>query len=62
MLEYDFENDPDIVSIIGTSTALTLSGLPFMGPRACRVDDGKKYILNPKMGEVMNQQIWLCRN
>ncbi len=51
VLEYDFENDPDIVAIIAASAALTLSGLPFMGPvGACRVGwDGKKYILNPKM-------------
>ena len=50
VLEYDFENDPDIVAIIAASAALTLSGLPFMGPiGACRVGwDGKKYILNPK--------------
>ncbi len=51
VLEYDFENDPDIVAIIAASAALTLSGLPFMGPiGACRVGwDGKKYILNPKI-------------
>ena len=51
VLEYDFKNDPDIVAIIAASAALTLSGLPFMGPiGACRVGwDGKKYILNPKI-------------
>ena len=51
VLEYDFENDPDIVAIIAASAALTLSGLPFMGPiGACRVGwDGKNYILNPKI-------------
>ena len=51
VLEYDFENDPDIVAIIAASAALTLSGLPFMGPiGACRVGwDGKKYLLNPKI-------------
>ncbi len=51
VLEYDFENDPDIIAIIAASAALTLSGLPFMGPiGACRVGwDGKKYILNPKI-------------
>ena len=26
------ENDPDIVSMIGASAALTISGAPFMGP------------------------------
>ena len=51
VLEYDFENDPDIVAIIAASAALTLSGLPFMGPiGACRVGwDGKNYSLNPKI-------------
>ena len=53
VLEYDFKNDPDIVAIIAASAALTLSGLPFMGPiGACRVGwDGKKYILNPKINK-----------
>ncbi len=53
VLEYDFQNDPDIVAIIAASAALTLSGLPFMGPiGACRVGwDGKKYILNPKINK-----------
>ena len=56
VLEYDFENDPDIVAIIAASAALTLSGLPFMGPiGACRVGwDGKKYILNPKINKGNN--------
>ncbi len=59
VLEYDFENDPDIVSIIGASAALTISGLPFMGPLgACRVGwDGKKYILNPKLEENQDQNL-----
>ena len=59
VLEYDFENDPDIVSIIATSAALTLSGLPFMGPLgACRVGwDGKKYILNPKIEEMSESKL-----
>ena len=32
VLSHDFENDPDIVSMIGASAALTLSGAPFLGP------------------------------
>ena len=53
VLEYDFINDPDIVAIIAASAALTLSGLPFMGPiGACRVGwDGENYILNPKINK-----------
>src|SRR5690606_18878079 len=32
VLQHDLENDPDILSIVATSAALTLSGVPFMGP------------------------------
>ncbi|MDA0708413.1 MAG: polyribonucleotide nucleotidyltransferase [Proteobacteria bacterium] len=49
VMSHDLQNQADIVSIIGTSAALTLSGLPFRGPIAgARVGyiDGE-YILNP---------------
>jgi len=48
------ENDPDIVAMLGASAALTISGLPFMGPiGACRVGwDGKNYILNPTTDQM----------
>ena len=29
---FDLENDPDIVAMVATSAALTISGIPFMGP------------------------------
>src|SRR3546814_4569266 len=48
------ENDPDIVAMIGASAALTISGLPFLGPiGAARVGykDGQ-YLLNPAMDEM----------
>ena len=32
VLAHDLENDPDIVALIGASAALTISGIPFMGP------------------------------
>jgi polyribonucleotide nucleotidyltransferase len=51
VLSHDMENDPDIVSMIGCSAALTLSGIPFFGPvAAARVGyiDGQ-YVLNPTM-------------
>ena len=32
MLSYDGETEPDIVALIAASAALTISGLPFMGP------------------------------
>ena len=49
VMSHDLENNPDITALVGTSAALTLSGLPFMGPiGAARVGyiDGE-YILNP---------------
>jgi polyribonucleotide nucleotidyltransferase len=54
VLAHDMENDPDIVAMIGCSAALTISGIPFMGPiGAARVGykDGS-YILNPTLAEM----------
>lgn len=54
VLAHDLENDPDVVSLIGTSAALTISGIPFLGPiGGARVGyiDGK-YVLNPQMDEL----------
>ena len=51
VLSHDLENDPDIVAMVGASAALTLSGIPFLGPiGAARVGyvDGQ-YVLNPTM-------------
>ena len=56
VLSHDLENDPDIVALVGTSAALTLSGIPFLGPiGAARVGyiDGK-YVLNPQLDEMPN--------
>ena len=54
VLSYDGENEPDILAMIAASAALTLSGVPFMGPiGAARVGyDGTDYILNPTDGQV----------
>ena len=54
VLSHDLENDPDIVAIIGASAALTISGLPFMGPiGACRVGwSGSEYVLNPTIEQM----------
>ena len=49
VLSHDLENDPDVVSLVGASAALTISGIPFMGPiGGARVGyaDGE-YLLNP---------------
>ena len=54
VLAHDMENDPDVVAILGASAALTISGLPFMGPiGACRIGwDGNNYILNPTIAQM----------
>ncbi|MBB3955226.1 polyribonucleotide nucleotidyltransferase [Novosphingobium sediminicola] len=54
VLSYDGETEPDIVAMIAASAALTISGVPFMGPiGAARVGfkDGE-YQLNPSMAQV----------
>jgi polyribonucleotide nucleotidyltransferase len=54
VLSCDLVNDPDIVAMIAASAALTVSGVPFMGPiGAARVGfvDGK-YVLNPAMDDM----------
>jgi polyribonucleotide nucleotidyltransferase len=59
VLSHDLENDPDIVSMIGCSAALTLSGIPFFGPvGAARVGykDGQ-YILNPTAEQIETSQL-----
>ena len=57
VISYDGENDPDIVSMIAVSAALTLSGVPFMGPiAAARVGFiNDEYILNPTK-EQLNEE------
>ncbi|MFE1598675.1 polyribonucleotide nucleotidyltransferase [Methylobacterium sp. ID0610] len=54
VLSHDLENDPDIVSMVAASAALTLSGVPFMGPiGAARVGYiGGQYKLNPVVQEM----------
>src|SRR3974377_340648 len=54
VLSHDLENDPDIASMVGASAALTISGIPFMGPiGAARVGyiDGQ-YVLNPVAADI----------
>jgi len=54
VLSHDLENSPDIVAMIGCSAALTVSGIPFLGPIAgARIGyrDGE-YVLNPTLGEM----------
>ena len=59
VLSHDLENDPDIVALIGCSAALTISGIPFLGPIAgARVGykDGA-FILNPTMQEMETTEL-----
>ena len=59
VLSYDGENQPDILSIIASSAALSISGLPFQGPiAASRVGykDGK-YLLNPSQEELKTSEL-----
>ena len=59
VINYDQENDPAICSLIGASAALTISGLPFLGPVGCsRVGykDGE-YMLNPTFEEMKDTEL-----
>ena len=58
-LSHDLENDPDIVALVASSAALTLSGAPFMGPiGAARVGfSNNEYILNPTLDEMNESQL-----
>ena len=59
VLSYDKENDPSICAMIGASAALTISGLPFLGPVGCaRVGytDGE-FILNPTIEEMLETDL-----
>jgi polyribonucleotide nucleotidyltransferase len=59
VLSHDLENDPDIVAMIGASAALTISGIPFLGPvGGARVGyiDGE-YVLNPTLGELPRSEL-----
>ena len=59
VLSHDLENDPDIVAMVGASAALTISGIPFLGPiGAARVGyKNGQYILNPTMDEVEDSDL-----
>jgi polyribonucleotide nucleotidyltransferase len=59
VLSYDLENDSDIVAMVAASAALTLSGIPFMGPiGGARVGyvDGE-YVLNPSIEQMKTSEL-----
>ncbi len=59
VLQHDLENDPDVLAMVAASAALTLSGVPFMGPiGGARVGyiDGE-YVLNPHVDEMPESKL-----
>ncbi|MFH1413481.1 MAG: polyribonucleotide nucleotidyltransferase [Candidatus Omnitrophota bacterium] len=59
VLSSDGDNDPDILSVIGASAALSISDIPFNGPlAACRVAKvNNQFILNPTYSELDNSDL-----
>jgi len=59
VLSYDGVNEPDVLSIIASSAALAISGMPFQGPvgasRVGYIDD--KYVLNPTKKEIEKSKL-----
>ncbi len=59
LLSHDLKNSPDIVAMIAASAALTLSGLPFLGPiAAARVGYiNGEYVLNPEVKKIKESDL-----
>lgn len=59
VIQHDLENNPDILAMIAASAALTLSGVPFMGPIAgARVGYcNGQYVLNPHIDEMPESKL-----
>jgi polyribonucleotide nucleotidyltransferase len=59
VLSYDMENNPDIVAMVAASAALTISGIPFMGPiGGARVGFAEgAYILNPTLDQMEDTKL-----
>ena len=59
MLSHDMENDPDILALVAASAALTISGIPFMGPvgasRVGMIKDELK--VNPTIDEMKTSSL-----
>src|ERR1700680_839546 len=58
-LSHDMENDPDILALVASSAALTLSGVPFLGPiGAARVGlIADEFVLNPMLDEMAESSL-----
>ena len=59
VLSHDMENDPDILAMVAASAALTISGIPFMGPvGAARVGLVKDELkVNPTLDEIKESKL-----
>ncbi|MFZ1772969.1 MAG: polyribonucleotide nucleotidyltransferase [Rhizobiaceae bacterium] len=59
VMQHDLENDPDVLAMVATSAALTLSGVPFMGPiGGARVGYvNGEYVLNPHIDEMPESKL-----
>ncbi|MEO1042569.1 MAG: polyribonucleotide nucleotidyltransferase [Pseudomonadota bacterium] len=59
VMSHDLENDPDVLGMVAASAALTISGIPFMGPigaaRVAYKDGG--YVINPTVPELEGTQL-----
>ncbi|MDQ7735378.1 polyribonucleotide nucleotidyltransferase [Halomonas sp. SpR1] len=60
VLSTDRNHDPDVAAMLGTSAALSISGVPFSGPIGCaRVgfNEEKGYFLNPTVEELKSSEL-----
>ena len=61
VLSHDQENDSDVVALVAASAALTLSGLPFLGPLGAIkigfIDD--EFVVNPTKSQLVNTKLEL---
>lgn len=59
VIQHDLENNPDVVSMVAASAALTISGVPFMGPiGGARVGYiNGEYVLNPNIDEMPESKL-----
>ncbi|OYR19778.1 polyribonucleotide nucleotidyltransferase [Brucella thiophenivorans] len=59
VIQHDLENNPDVLSMVAASAALTISGVPFMGPiGGARVGYiNGEYVLNPNIDEMPESKL-----
>ena len=59
VLSHDMENDPDVLALVAASAALTISGIPFMGPiGAARVGMiAGEFKLNPYVDDMPSSKL-----